>query len=134
MKTLAAAVLLCVSAAATAQAGPDRPRSCESWRCKPAPAPMIGFGIPVVLAVGGVLVATETLDASAAIISSTRIAPPSLPLAAQAERASPALGEEGSSVPIRLTQTATICSGANDKLQGSWSEGIVAFESRVVQK
>ncbi|HKN28416.1 MAG TPA: sulfatase-like hydrolase/transferase [Roseiarcus sp.] len=37
-------------------------------------------------------------------------------------------------VPIRLTQTATICSGANDKLQGSWSEGIVAFESRVVQK
>src|SRR5208337_676984 len=24
-------------------------------------------------------------------------------------------------VPIRLTQTATICSGANDKLQGSWS-------------
>ena len=37
-------------------------------------------------------------------------------------------------VPIRLTQSATICSGANDKLQGSWSEGIVAFESRVVQK
>src|SRR5208337_2999526 len=41
---------------------------------------------------------------------------------------------EEESVPIRLTQTATICSGANDKLQGSWSEGIVAFESRVVQK
>src|SRR5208282_3123943 len=41
---------------------------------------------------------------------------------------------DNASVPIRLTQTATICSGANDKLQGSWSEGIVAFESRVVQK
>ena len=38
------------------------------------------------------------------------------------------------SVPIRLTQTPTICSGANDKLQGSWFEGIVASESRVVQK
>src|SRR5208283_3281035 len=75
MRTLALAVLLCVSAAATAQAGPDRPRSCESWRCKPAPAPAIGSGIPVALAIGGVLLATNLLGASAAILSSVRPEP-----------------------------------------------------------
>ena len=53
MRSLAVAIWLCVNAATAAQAGP----TCSACGIiHPAPAPMIGAGIPAFLVVGGVLV------------------------------------------------------------------------------
>jgi hypothetical protein len=66
MKTTLLIVWLCVSAMpAFAQTSyrspsyPSRPAPCASVRCASAPAPLIGLGVPVVLAVGGVLVGAK---------------------------------------------------------------------------
>ena len=64
MMRLALALCLCVMAA-EANAGANCAHS-QSWQCDigdlvGAPAPVLGSGVPVVLAIGGVLLATRFL-------------------------------------------------------------------------
>ncbi len=58
MRLLAVAIWLCISAVPAAQAVP----TCSACVVvKPAPAPVIGAGIPALLVVGGLLLGTKFL-------------------------------------------------------------------------
>ena len=57
MRLLAIVTGICISAATVTQAVAQR----GHLHVHPAPAPVIGAGIPVLLAVGGVLLATKLL-------------------------------------------------------------------------
>ena len=58
MRLLAIVTGMCISAATVTQAVAHPSAICT---LHPAPAPVIGAGIPVLLAVGGVLLATKLL-------------------------------------------------------------------------
>ncbi len=65
MRLLAIVIWLCIGVATAAEAGhpppppPPPPPPCRT--CGPAPAPLIGTGIPAVLVVGGVLLGAKVL-------------------------------------------------------------------------
>jgi hypothetical protein len=60
MRTLTLIFWLCFSAI-PALAQTATPSVCSNATCRSAPAPLIGFGVPVVLAVGGVLFGAKLL-------------------------------------------------------------------------
>lgn len=62
MKALTLTFWLCFTAMPVFAAATPTPSPCASTACvRGAPAPLIGFGIPIALAAGGVLLGTRLL-------------------------------------------------------------------------